>query len=235
MIRINVTETLRKEAKRKAEIKPLPKVRVISQRANGKQLVTQDDVTRDAVAQVTQTELFDEKTHLVKSLWDDFAALKRQRGELSSQTFAIVEQCRVKLEKEGPATANAFMHGELAMPEIKEHYGKIQALTERMGRLYEQTRHVEQYGKLPVEPGPDISGSQTEDEKLIQYEIRRLDDLIYKCNAKLQKSNAGLKAPKNSERTAIWKQKIALAEAKRADLKHKLKTKQYEARAERQQ
>ena len=85
----------------------------------------------------------------------------------------------------------------------------------------------------------DVSGLTLEDfavdqddpeANAMRHEIRRLDDMIYKTGKKMELARGGIKAPRNSDRINEWKMKIALAEARREDLKQKIKRLQYAQR-----
>ena len=90
--------------------------------------------------------------------------------------------------------------------------------------IYDRIEYVKQNGKLPEPtPGPELLPAQNIDVAAITWEIRRLDDLIHKLSKKLEQANSGIKKPKNSERTNTWRTTMAMAEAKRDDLKFKRK------------
>ncbi len=72
-----------------------------------------------------------------------------------------------------------------------------------------------------------LSG-EGDDIKATRHDIRRLDDLIYKTNKKLE--DAVGKTVK-ADRKLDWIEKKALAEAQRDELKHKIKRLEYEQRA----
>ena len=112
------------------------------------------------------------------------------------------------------------------MPELAEHAAKIEAFTDQGAKIFDDIRYVELNGKLPSTVPALLSLTVTADVKMIHYEIRRLDDRIYKTLKKLKDY-----APKNPSRKAIWNEKVSFDEARRTELKHKLKTLQYEARA----
>lgn len=159
-------------------------------------------------------------------LENQHAALLLQRNKLSTSIAPMVESIRVKLLAESPELAAAFMRGDMAMPELRELRGKIDAVQEQMMEVYDKIEHLKTYGKLPE---PVIKGlgmkAESEDIKAVRYEMRRLDDLIYKKNKALRdKPNA------KPDKKLDWIETIALAEAKREDLKHKIKRLEYEGR-----
>ena len=126
------------------------------------------------------------------------------------------------------------MKGNLPMPELANHYNEIEAHTDRGAVIHEQREHVRLYGVLPsVEPKSLKIKVDSLNVSGIKYQIRRLDDFIYKKTRNLEKVNKGIKTPKNSARPAQWREELALAEAQREGLKQQLKRKQYEQRAER--
>lgn len=230
MIRINVHEALAREAQRKAEVKPLPNVKVVSSKQAAP---TQKPKSQQQSPQQNQLTVFADKEHLLGDLNEQMKVIKTRRGKLSTRTWFLVNEVAEKLRKESPGMAIAFLDGELPMPELAQHYSQIQACTEEAIAIWDNIRYVEQYGKLPDEVKPELPQAEGPDIDAIHYNIRRLDDLIYKCNDKIRKATGGLKQPKNSERITTWRQKISLAEAQRDDLKHKLKSLQYDARGKR--
>src|SRR5690606_19596850 len=166
----------------------------------------------------------------LKVHWEEISRLKTERGKLSTRTAGLVSEIAQRLMAESPSTARSFMNGELPMPELAEHYARIDALTAQAAAVWDEIRYIEQHGKPPVateapvpvleEDSPDISS--------LQHNIRRLDDRIHKTRKKLSG-----KVPKNPSRVALWKEKIALDEARRDELKRKLKSLQHGERAER--
>lgn len=161
----------------------------------------------------------------LKQLWEEFAHHKRMRGKLASRTAIIVAEVEAKL-RDTPLH-ELFLKGSYASPELKEHYAELQAMIMTGALIYDKIRHLEQHGKLPPSPEPPID---TVDIDALRHQIRRLDDLINKTTKKI--NNTSLNGKKSS-RVAEWKEKLALAEAMRDDLRQKLKQRQHEARAQR--
>lgn len=224
-MKINVTAVLQREAQRAKEVKPLPKVRII-----GKDSPT----PRKPAAAIRKSEPVNEKEILLKDLWNEFANIQKNRNKLSTRTAELVDDIVKKLNKEGGAVGNAFLNGEIPVPAIKEHYALIQERTDKLKVLYDKIQYVERHGKLPQEkPTVTLPAEETGDAKALHYEIRRLDDLIHKTRKKMDAAKAGIKAPKNSARHEYWVQKIALAEAKRDDLKKQLSRIRHESRENR--
>lgn len=149
------------------------------------------------------------------------------RGKHSSRTAILVNEVAAKLKAENPALYELFEKGSYGAPELKEHYAEIQVMIQGGAELYDKIRHLEQHGKLPPAPTAPV---ESVDMKALQQEIRRLDDLIYKTNRKINTTQPN---GKKSSRIAEWKEKLALAEAMRDDLKQKVKKIQHEARAQR--
>lgn len=167
-------------------------------------------------------------THvLLDQLWSELSQLKKQRDMESTKMAQLVDKLEQRLRIESLAVAKAFMDGELAMPELRLQYMIIEGISGQVRSLFDKIQYVEQNGKLPEAPSQK---PESMDESAIKYDIRRLDDLIYKTNKKLQQSKQGLKQPKNTDRVNAWRQIIAVAEARRDDLKFKLKRIQYDRR-----
>jgi hypothetical protein len=229
---INVKKVLAAGAAEKAKPKPKPKVLTsspsIEERAPA-------PIWRDPEAITDQkraVDLTSDKEFLLKDLWEQMHVVKTERGKLSSRTAYLVDELAAKIRKEeGPAVEAEFWKGNIAMPEIAEHYALIQSWTDKATALYDQIKHVELYGALPPErqPGELVGSGKTIDAKALSADIRALDKLISKTNAKLV---SGLK-PKNKARVLMWKEKIERAKIQREDLKRKLNALQYEARAQR--
>lgn len=236
-MKINVNQVLKRDAEKKQEVKPLPKVKVVTPgSARGSRSPIAKKILEDTPQEVRQkvkdhaTKVATEKDMILKDLWEEISAIKTQRGKLSTRTAYLVTEVAQNLMKESRATAQSFMAGELPMPEIAEHYAKIQALTDQATPVWDKIQYVEQYGKLPaaVETAPPPLEEDSPEASVIHHQIRRLDDRIHKTKKKL----AG-KVPKNPSRVATWKEKLAMDEIQRDELKRKLKNLQYGARAER--
>jgi len=140
----------------------------------------------------------------------------------------MVESIRVKLLAESPELAAAFMRGDMPMPELRELRGKIDAVQEQMMEVFDKIEHVKKYGTLPPPAEHKVLSGEGDDIKATRHDIRRLDDLIYKTNKKLE--DAVGKTVK-ADRKLDWIEKKALAEAQRDELKHKIKRLEYEQRA----
>jgi hypothetical protein len=227
-IKINIAEVLQREKEKREQVRPLPTIRV----------VRKDDLSTPAAAPASSLNKtagpVDEKQLLLNELIEKSTRIRKERAKLSSKSWFIIEDIKKKLAKEGAAVVKAFENGDIPVPAIKEHYAAIQSHTDALKELYDKIRFVEQYGALPKEkPLVSIENKESKDANAIHYEIRRLDDLIYKCNNKLTKAGAGIKKPKNSARLEKWKLKIEFAEAKRIKLKQELKRLQYESREQR--
>ena len=161
------------------------------------------------------------------TLQAQYATIKLQRDRLSTSIAPLVESLRVKLLAESPELAAAFMRGDMTMPEIRELRGKIDSLQEQMMEVFDKIEHVKKYGTLPPPPEHKVLSGEGDDIKAIRHDIRRLDDLIYKTNKKLE--DAVGKTVK-ADRKLDWIEKKSLAEAQRDELKHKIKRLEYEAR-----
>ncbi len=232
-MKINPAKVLKEEAERKARPVPVPKIK-FRQDAAGVSLVTEKPEVIITLDDSQWVEKHDKlmsdvkllsKDLLLDDLWRQMAVVKKDRAKESTRTARLVEELEDKLRKtEGPAAAEEFMKGNIAMPELEAQYRVINSYTDQAMKLYDKIQHVERYGELPgeVAEGAQIS-AETEDAKAMKYEIRRLDDLIYKTNNKLKKANGGIKPPKNSDRVNEWKKTLAMADARRQDLKFKLK------------
>jgi hypothetical protein len=160
-------------------------------------------------------------------LQNQHAALLLERNKLSTSIAPLVESLRVKLLAESPELAAAFMRGDMTMPEIRELRGKIDTLQEQMMEVFDKIEHVKKYGTLPPPAEHKVLSGEGDDIKAIRHDIRRLDDLIYKTNKKLE--DAVGKTVK-ADRKLDWIEKKSLAEAQRDELKHKIKRLEYEAR-----
>ena len=162
------------------------------------------------------------------TLQAQYATIKLQRDRLSTSIAPMVESLRVKLLAESPELAAAFMRGDMTMPEIRELRGKIDSLQEQMMEVFDKIEHVKKYGTLPPPAEHKVLSGEGDDIKAIRHDIRRLDDLIYKTNKKLEDAvGKNVKA----DRKLDWIEKKSLAEAQRDELKHKIKRLEYEQRA----
>lgn len=239
-MKINVNQVLKRDAEKKQEVKPLPKVVVTTRRSEpGTRSPIAKTILGETPSEVKQkvadyatkvVQNATEKEMILKGLWEDISALKTARGQLSTRTAYLVTEVAQKLMAESPATAQSFMDGDLPMPEIKEHYDRIEVLTDQATAVWDKIQYVEQYGKLPVAPETPapVLEEDSPEASVIHHQIRRLDDRIHKTKKKLSG-----KVPKNPSRLAIWKEKLAMDEIQRDEMKRKLKNVQYGARAER--
>lgn len=233
-MKINPAQVWKEEAERKARPVPVPVIRFkksespeVGKSEKPEVIITYDDAQwAESSEKLSDDIKLFRKDQLLDELWKQMTVVKKDRAKESTRSSRLVEELEDKLRKtEGPATAEEFMKGNIGMPELEEQYRVINSYTEQAMKLYDKIQHVERYGELPGETtvqGPQTSG-ETDDAKVLKYEIRRLDDLIYKTNNKLKKANGGIKAPKNSDRVNEWKKTVALADARRHDLKLKLK------------
>ena len=162
-------------------------------------------------------------------LQSHYSTLLLQRAKLSTSIAPLIESIRVKLLAESPELAAAFMRGDMAMPELRDLRGKVDSVQEELMEVFDKIEHLKKYGTLP-EPVTKGLGmkAESDDIKAVRYEIRRLDDLIYKTNKKLE--DAVGKTVK-ADRKLDWIEKKSLAEAQRDELKHKIKRLEYEQRA----
>lgn len=151
-----------------------------------------------------------------------------EQKKLSTSIAPLVEQIRQEFIAAGkPDLAASLMQGNYCDKRLGDLRNKINALQRELTALYDQIEHVKKYGELPaqLETGPVLKQTDSTIATL-RYEIRRLDDLIYKTQKKLDE-----KPNSKTERQLLWKEKLALAEAQRDELKHQLKVKEYEGRS----
>lgn len=220
-MKINIDQVLKQAEQRKNEPVPLPKIRVGKSSAQPDQPVKSKPLQPQAPV--------DQRDMILKDLWAEISDIKTDRGKLSTRTWYLVEEIKARLQQESQSKLKAFLEGELADPELVIHYSKIEALTDRAAEVYEKIKYVEQYGKLPEAPKPSFPDAESANANALHYEIRRLDDLIYKTQKKIK----GV-APKNPTRLNEWREKLAQAEAMRDEKKRELKKLQHEARQEKQ-
>lgn len=232
-MKFNVDQVLARSEERKKEVKPITKVVLPKPPAGIRSPIAKKILSetppelREKVRQYGGDVV---KESLLKELWKEMSDIKTARGKLSTRSAYLVAEVAEKLMKESAATARSFMAGELPIPEIREHYAKIQALTDHAIAIWDKIQYVEQYGHLPVPPeaAPPTLEAESPEASTLQHQIRRLDDRIHKTRKKL----AG-QVPKNPSRVALWKEKLAMDEIQRDELKRKLKSLQYGARAQR--
>jgi hypothetical protein len=230
-VKINVHQVLADSEARKKEAPPMPKViirKVFA--ATGKKETTPEAKKQSGEAPSPKTG--DTKKDLImRELWEQMSALKTERGVLSTRTAYLVTEVANKLLQHDCAKANAFMNGELAMPEIAEHYEKIQAITKQATAVYDKIEYVDKYGKLPEDPNSKpVLDEESPEVSSITYQIRRLDDFIYKTEKKVKGP-----PPKNPSRLTMWKLSIDKAIAERRMLKTKREDLQDAARRQRAQ
>lgn len=233
---LNPVKVLADDAARKAEVKPLPVVKIGMKRAVvSTNILMAEPVKPVLIEEARSLVVKTDRPEVLNELWIEMGSLKRQRAKLSSNIAYMVGNVETEFRKENAAIANEFIKGNLSAPELSEHWEKIQSLTEKMQEVFDKITSVEKYGQLPAEEVKTVSieSNTSTDVKALLHEIRRMDDVIYQNNKKIIKANGGIKAPKNSDRVNTWREKVALAEARRVELKHKLKKKQYEAREQR--
>lgn len=206
----NIKSVLATAEQRKTEKPALPKVSL----RPAEKIATRnpESETRNAKAETRNAETEAILRHLFESITD----IRKQRDILATQTAYLVNQIAERLQKESQAQYERFMAGELAMPELRDHYKKIEALTDQGAEIFDKIQHVELHGKLPEEK--QLVTDTKPDAGAIKYEIRRLDDLIHKTEMKISG-----KQPKNPSRLAMWKVKLEQAKAKREDLRRQLK------------
>jgi len=159
----------------------------------------------------------------LKNLWLEMGEIKRKRGKLSTQTAILVKEVEAKLRAQSPAVADEFLKGLVPVKELADHYAAIQALTDQAIICFDAIRYFEQNGQLPTVknsyPEPVLNISKTGDglgDK--HHEIRRLDDMIYKTKKRMDKPRA-----KPSKMLPTWKVKLALAQARRDEVKQEIK------------
>jgi hypothetical protein len=227
-MKINVKKVLAEGHEKANKVKPLPKV-VIG--TSVKSPVVKIPVIEVPVKVLPKMQVIDDKAMLLNDLWEQMHVIKAERGKLASATATLVDETSQKLIAEGPAIEAEFWKGNIAVPELAEHYAQLQMWIEKGAEVYSQIKHVELYGSLPAPKpvGELVGAGKTLDAKALSADIRALDKLISKTNKKMI---SGLK-PKNNGRVQVWKEKIERAKIQREDLKRKLNAIQYEARAQR--
>jgi hypothetical protein len=148
---------------------------------------------------------------------------------LSTRTVPLIAELEAKLMEHSPAYAAEFMNGNLPMAELAAHYANIQSFTDQAKAIYDKIVYVDQYGKLPevsiVDHGQSTMdhAPESSEASALKYEIRRLDDVIYKTGKKIAQSKGGIKGPRNTGRVLEWQTKVSMAIISRDDLKVKLK------------
>jgi len=163
----------------------------------------------------------------------EYARVLKDRKILSSYTHRLVAHTIENLKAENPALLVEFEAGRLPVEILKEHYARIQAKSDELMALWDKIEHLKRYGTMPVMKAPAESIIRIMDSpeaSQVRYEIRRLDDYIYKRMKKIEGWKKGLSKPMNTDAMNYTKTEIALAEARRSDCKVKLKRLQYEQR-----
>jgi hypothetical protein len=120
----------------------------------------------------TPSAMNHQKEDLLKELWASITAIKKDRAKLSTRTWFLVQELHDRLKKEGEAIAQAFMAGDLKMPDLAEHYAKIQAFTDQAIIVWDKIKYVEKWGKLPDPPAAELPVELPDDAAKIKYELR---------------------------------------------------------------
>jgi hypothetical protein len=222
-MKLNVKSVLQKEAERKAKPVPLPVVKLKGKVSAPKEILLPEFT--EAKAAPVVNAMGSSKDDELQSLWAQMTAIKKDRAKLSTATARLVAEVYAGILKdEGQTVAREFMKGNIASPQLKDHYHKIQSLTDQAGALWMKIKHVEQYGSLEAPAGNKPQPvTESQQASALKYEIRRLDDLICKKKKNIAKAAGGLKKPKNSDRVNTWKEVVSMSEARRDDLQYQLK------------
>lgn len=210
-IKINVEEVLAGAERRRLDPGPGPQIKLRGQ-------------TNPLPVRTTKEKQPDP---ILWDLWDKMTVVKKERAKLSTQLSHLVDHLEEELtKKEGPTVAGEFLQGNIPMPELVKQYGQIQSYTDEAIALYDKIKYVEKYGQLPgEEPVGSVVQMYAPDVSLLQLELNRLKDLIHKTKKKISLGKA-----KNPLRIQEWHEKLALAEARRDDVRSKIKKLQYDAR-----
>lgn len=218
-IRLNVKKVLADKAKRDAEVKPLPKVRMASNTSARKPTVSvrkpEPAIGKPALQQRTinnQQPLFQ-----LQELETEMAQIRKLRAIQSTRTADLVRHIHEQLAQQHPEAAQQFMKGNLPHEELEAHASMLDGYTKQMSALLDEIRYVEQHGVRPTKTElVKALGEVSEDVAVINNELTRLKDRIHKTSKKLR-LNPNAKADKVAE----WNLKLALDEARREELKHK--------------
>jgi hypothetical protein len=224
-MKLNVAKVLADEEIRKAMVKPLPRVKVAKTNTAINNIIAE---TKDNWEPIPEPDHKSLDNPLLDELRADFITVKKDRAILSSQLCVIVTEEEKRLRNENPELADLFLEGSYASQALQDHVARIEELTDRGAQIFDDIRYVEMNGKLPERVQGMPTQALSESVKALHYEIRRLGDRIHKTQKKMQH-----KKPKNPLRLAMWNEKIAYDDARRQELKNKLKKLQYEARAKR--
>lgn len=218
-MKINPGKVLQDAEARAAQIKPLPVFKVGGKSVKAQSFKAESEQAESQPVASNQQPVASSQ---LLELEAEQSRVRKQRNILSTEGVRLVQRVEARLRDEmGADAAREFMDGNLPMPELAEHYKQVQKLTDQLKELWHRIQEVKS-GK-PESLNPEIGKGVSMDLRSIQYDIRRLDDIIYKTRLKLQNSLGGVKAPRNSDRVNIWREKIALAELQRDELKRKLK------------
>lgn len=203
-MKFSVTRVLQAESDRLSKPKPLPTVKIKQQAAVPFSQVTAEGPKHTSVADT-----------LALDLANELATARKERDKLSTRAVHLVNEIEQRLRSESPVMAEAFLQGELPMPELANAYAAIQTASDTLLAIYDRIEHVRQVGVLPDE-SPGAATSQ--DLSALRGQLYRLKDNIYKARTKL-----ATKSPKNPLRKAMWAEEIARLEAEREDLKLRIK------------
>lgn len=220
---IKISQVIQESEARKAAGPPLPRLKskVVAIPLATAAAIVADALQHNPGAAIPITHA--PKDALLKDLYDQLGQVKRDRSVLSSGSAAMISRIRLELEaKEGKSIADSFMRGEFGMPEIKEHYARIQACTERAISLWDKIKHVEKYGVLP---GTQQVIVRSKDEAALKTELRSVVDTLSKTRKKLKVGNAY-----NPARIMMWEEKVSQLEARQQDLQAQIKKLQNDAR-----
>lgn len=223
-MKLSISKVLSDDAERKKQVKPLPAFKlkgvVVTPASNQQPVATTEQPVTSNQQPATTTEQPATNTQ-IHELEQEMIRVKKQRAILSTQGVRLVESIEARLRADsGAEAAQEFLDGNLPMPELAAHYANVMQFTYQMQALHDRINRIKQYG-AETEKADDVVDSN--DARIIQYELRRLDDLIYKTGLKIRQSQGGVKKPKNSDRVNEWREKLSIAELRREDLKRKLK------------
>jgi hypothetical protein len=138
-------------------------------------------------------------TDILNDLVNAEAEIRRQRGKLSSSLYDH------KVKGTSPE-------------EMKEIYKKLtNEYQAQLREIYEKREHLEKHGRLPE---PDDKGNEVDESELykLKYQVKRLNDKIYKTKKKLQPSAK----PSKPEKIIEWELELDQAELQRDQLNEKI-------------
>jgi hypothetical protein len=139
-------------------------------------------------------------TEIMNDLVNAEAEIRRQRGKLSSSLYDH------KFKGTSPE-------------EMQETYRKItNEYQAQLREIYEKREHLEKHGRLP-DPDDD-KGNEVDESELykLKYQVKRLNDKIYKTKKKLQPSAK----PSKAEKIIEWELELDQAELQRDQLNEKI-------------